>query len=71
MIDSPGPPESVEEFADRLDRNLQAENSDYQAKRSHGLFLDRLTVRVAAAKACLTTGLHRPASSAASARCRD
>lgn len=25
----------------------QAENSDYQAKRSHGLFLDRLTVRVA------------------------
>lgn len=37
-------PESVEEFADRLDLNLQAENSDYQAKRSHGLFLDRLTV---------------------------
>lgn len=37
-------PESLEQFADRLDANLQAENSDYQAKRSGGIFLDRLSV---------------------------
>lgn len=37
-------PRSIDEFAQVLDRNVQAENSDYQAKRSHGLFLDRLTV---------------------------
>ena len=37
-------PESIEEFADCLDRALQQENSDYEAKRSHGIFLDRLTV---------------------------
>lgn len=37
-------PESLEEFADCLDRALQQENSDYEAKRSHGIFLDRLTV---------------------------
>ncbi|MDE6490494.1 MAG: GH3 auxin-responsive promoter family protein [Muribaculaceae bacterium] len=47
MIEFSRPPVSVEEFADRLDLNLQAENSDYQAKRSHGLFLDRLSVVVA------------------------
>lgn len=37
-------PESLKEFADCLDRALQQENSDYEAKRSHGIFLDRLTV---------------------------
>lgn len=37
-------PESLEKFADCLDRALQQENSDYEAKRSHGIFLDRLTV---------------------------
>ena len=37
-------PESMEEFATRLDLALQNENSDYQAKRSHGIFLDNLTV---------------------------
>lgn len=31
-----------EEFADRLDKELQHQNSDYQAKRSGGIFLDRL-----------------------------
>jgi hypothetical protein len=37
-------PSSIEAFADSLDNNLQAENSDYQAKRTGGIFLDRLTV---------------------------
>ena len=37
-------PADMEEFADRLDRALQDENSDYQAKRSGGIFLDRLSV---------------------------
>lgn len=37
-------PASMEEFAERLDKALQRENSDYEAKRSHGIFLDPLTV---------------------------
>lgn len=37
-------PESVEKFADILDKALQQENSDYQAKRSGGIFLDRLEI---------------------------
>ncbi|MDE6503008.1 MAG: GH3 auxin-responsive promoter family protein, partial [Muribaculaceae bacterium] len=37
-------PDSVEEFADELDRTLRAVNSDYDAKRSHDLFLDRAEV---------------------------
>ncbi|MCM1355579.1 MAG: GH3 auxin-responsive promoter family protein [Staphylococcus sp.] len=37
-------PASLEDFADALDLALQNENSDYEAKRSHGIFLDRLTV---------------------------
>ena len=37
-------PESVEAFADALDRALQEENSDYQAKRTHSIFLDRLSI---------------------------
>ena len=37
-------PDSVEEFADELDRALRAVNSDYDAKRSHDLFLDRAEV---------------------------
>lgn len=37
-------PESVELFAELLDKALQQENSDYEAKRSHGIFLDPLTV---------------------------
>lgn len=37
-------PESLDEFAARLDLALQQENSDYEAKRSHNIFLDPLTV---------------------------
>ncbi len=37
-------PASLSEFATRLDLALQSENSDYEAKRSHGIFLDPLTV---------------------------
>ncbi len=44
LIEFTRKPASLEEFADRLDIALQNENSDYQAKRSHGIFLDRLTV---------------------------
>lgn len=40
-------PASVDAFADALDRALQAENSDYQAKRHGGIFLDPLEVIVA------------------------
>ncbi|MBP5763474.1 MAG: GH3 auxin-responsive promoter family protein, partial [Bacteroidales bacterium] len=32
----------LEEFADLLDRNLQKVNSDYEAKRYKGIFIDRL-----------------------------
>ncbi len=44
LIEFARPPKNIDAFAEVLDRNIQAENSDYQAKRSHGLFLDRLTV---------------------------
>ncbi|WP_297073052.1 GH3 auxin-responsive promoter family protein [uncultured Duncaniella sp.] len=37
-------PASLDEFARCLDLALQQENSDYEAKRSHGIFLDQLTV---------------------------
>lgn len=37
-------PASLDEFARCLDLALQQENSDYEAKRSHGIFLDPLTV---------------------------
>lgn len=37
-------PADMNQFAALLDQNLQAENSDYQAKRTDGLFLDPLTV---------------------------
>lgn len=35
-------PDDIETFADTLDRQLTVENSDYQAKRSGNIFLDRL-----------------------------
>ncbi len=44
LIEFVGREVDAEEFAGRLDANLQQENSDYQAKRSGDLFLDRLTV---------------------------
>lgn len=37
-------PADLDEFARRLDLALQDENSDYQAKRAGGIFLDCLTV---------------------------
>ena len=37
-------PADAEAFAERLDTNLRHENSDYDAKRSGGIFLDCLTV---------------------------
>ena len=37
-------PADVEAFADELDRQLQRQNSDYQAKRAGGIFLDRLSI---------------------------
>lgn len=37
-------PASTDDFADRLDRALQQVNSDYQAKRSGDIFLDRAEV---------------------------
>ncbi|MBD5185934.1 MAG: GH3 auxin-responsive promoter family protein [Bacteroidales bacterium] len=40
-------PERLDEFARVLDEEVQRQNSDYQAKRSGGLFLDPLTVTVA------------------------
>ena len=44
LIEFDRPPASTEEFADRLDHALQDVNSDYQAKRSGGIFLDRLSI---------------------------
>jgi len=37
-------PDNLEHFAETLDKALQDENSDYQAKRSGGIFLDRLSI---------------------------
>jgi len=44
LIEWAEPPRSVEEFADILDLELQKQNSDYQAKRSGDIFLDRLSI---------------------------
>lgn len=44
LIEFEREPQSIELFADRLDARLQELNSDYQAKRSHGIFLDRLSI---------------------------
>ncbi|MDE5734240.1 MAG: GH3 auxin-responsive promoter family protein [Duncaniella sp.] len=46
LIEFEKAPASVDEFASRLDKALQQVNSDYEAKRSHGIFLDPLTVVV-------------------------
>lgn len=47
VVEFATPPRSVSEFAAELDKALQAENSDYQAKRSGNLFLDPLEIVVA------------------------
>lgn len=44
LIEWNHPPQSVEAFAAELDKRLQQENSDYQAKRQGGIFLDCLEV---------------------------
>ena len=41
-------PADTERFADLLDKHLQEVNSDYEAKRYKGIFLDRLDLHVAA-----------------------
>lgn len=40
-------PADIEQFAELLDKNLQQVNSDYEAKRYKGIFLDRLELTVA------------------------
>lgn len=40
-------PADIEQFADLLDKHLQEVNSDYEAKRYKGIFLDRLELHVA------------------------
>ena len=37
-------PKDIEAFADTLDNCLRKENSDYDAKRFEGIFIDRLTI---------------------------
>jgi len=44
IIEWSTPPADPETFAETLDRALQDENSDYQAKRQNSIFLDRLTL---------------------------
>lgn len=44
LVEFATPPASISAFARILDEALQQENSDYQAKRSGGIFLDPLTV---------------------------
>ena len=44
LIEWESAPADKDDFAEKLDIALQAENSDYQAKRSGSIFLDRLTI---------------------------
>jgi hypothetical protein len=44
LVEFATPPKSLTAFAGALDVNLQAENSDYQAKRSGNIFLDPLEI---------------------------
>lgn len=50
LIEFTREPKDLDEFAMMLDKYLQEENSDYQAKRHKGIFLDRLSVVVAKEK---------------------
>lgn len=47
LIEFSKPPESLDRFRDLLDRFLQEENSDYQAKRAGGIFLDAPEIIIA------------------------
>ena len=44
LIEWDAPPKDLDNFAEILDRKLRTVNSDYDAKRSHSIFLDRLEV---------------------------
>lgn len=44
LIEFDRSPSDIDAFANRLDALLQQENSDYQAKRYKGIFLDRLSI---------------------------
>ncbi len=44
LIEFDREPESIDDFAERLDNALKDLNSDYEAKRAHGIFLDRLSI---------------------------
>ncbi|MDE7426668.1 MAG: GH3 auxin-responsive promoter family protein [Muribaculaceae bacterium] len=44
LIEWSVPPADVDKFAQVLDSCLQQQNSDYQAKRAGGIFLDRLSI---------------------------
>lgn len=44
LVEFSTPPQDLDAFATALDDELQRLNSDYKAKRSHSIFLDRLTV---------------------------
>lgn len=47
LIEFSSMPSDIETFTTRLDELLQQENSDYQAKRYNGIFLERLSVVIA------------------------
>jgi hypothetical protein len=47
LIEFATPPRSLDDFSVLLDKALQDENSDYQAKRAGNIFLDPLSVTVA------------------------
>lgn len=44
LVEFSNPPRSIDEFTHILDEALRRENSDYDAKRSHSLFLDEALV---------------------------
>ncbi|MCQ2287522.1 MAG: GH3 auxin-responsive promoter family protein [Muribaculaceae bacterium] len=46
LIEFEQEPASLQQFVDVLDNSLKAVNSDYEAKRSGGIFLDPPTVRI-------------------------
>ncbi len=48
LIEFDTPPADIARFEQILDEALQHENSDYEAKRTDSIFLDRLTVTIAA-----------------------
>lgn len=69
LIEFAKKPENISEFADILDRQLQAINSDYEAKRFHDITLQRLRLSLHA-KVSSTTGCALRANWADSTRYR-